>query len=382
MKISVVLVVFRCALILFLASCQWGLADQGASAVYEIKEGRKWGFINRQGEVIIKPQFDLVVHCVDNITVRSEAGWFAVRPDGGQAILTKLPFDAACYGVWELAPGLYATLTPRKTTEIVDLKGRFNARVDDVAAFREGLLPIKQTGKWGAVDRFGRIVIKPTFDMMDNFYEGKAAILVGRKWGYVDSKGKVIIEPRFRIAGEFAGGIASVYNHKKWSYIKPDGTAAFDAEFAIAGSFRNGRAVVAESEDGLFGYIDTSGRYTIEPKYTLAGEFSEGLAPVQYFRFPETRRGRVAGYIDLDGNLVIPVPSAADFSSYLSLWEFHQGLALVIAKDGTGYIDKNGKWVWKSKTQWYPSQPGDIAAWIVREEVNDSTAAGTRQDKP
>jgi len=364
MKTSARSIAFPCIPIMLLASCQWSVADQEAPALYEIKEDGKWGFINRQGEVVVEPQFDLVLASPDNaITARSEAGWFAVHSDESQAVVMKLPFDATCRAVWELAPGLYAIVTPQGTAEILDVKGRFDARVDDDSYFgllREGLLPIKQAGKWGAVDRSGRIVIKPSFDFMDNFFERKAAVLVGKKWGYVDFKGEMIIEPRFRVAGEFVGGIACVYDGKEYSYIKPDGTAAFDARFPFGSSFSNGRAIVANSRHGLRGYIDSSGHYAIEPRYTLAGNFSEGFAGVEYFRFPKTKREKVAGYIDLHGNLVIPVRNIADLGSMLSLHEFHHGLALVNTDDGTGYIDKNGKWVWKTKARWLPSRPEDI----------------------
>src|SRR5688572_1195390 len=50
-------------------------------------------------------------------------------------------------------------------------------------------------------------------------------------------------------------------------------------------------------ENGLYGYIDSTGKVVIPPKYKSAGEFSEGLAPV--------RENGYYGYIDESGKYVL-----------------------------------------------------------------------------
>jgi len=360
MKISATCVAACCILIVLIPNCPQSPADQEDRALYEIKENGKWGFINRQGEVVVEPQFDRVVGADDDaITARNAAGWIAIHPNNeNQAVLTKLPFGATYRSVIEIAPDLYRVVTADGTATVFDAKGRFGAEFDDdwyFGTLREGLLPIKQGGKWGVVDRLGRVVLKPTFDFMGNFSEGKAPVSIGKKWGYIDFKGDMIIKPQFRVAGTFVGGIALVHDGKEFSYIRPDGTAAFEANFPVAGPFSNGRAIVANSSEGLRGYIDQSGKYAIEPKYTRARNFSDGLAAVEYTRFSGRKREKVAGYIDPHGKLVIRVRNPIVLSIAGGLYKFRHGLALVGTNEGMGYLDKRGNWVWRTKKLWIPS---------------------------
>jgi hypothetical protein len=69
----------------------------------------------------------------------------------------------------------------------------------------------------------------------------------------------------------------------------------------------------------------------VEPRYPLALDFSEGLAPVEV--------GSKWGYIDKAGRTVIP-------PQFYSAYEFRHGLGLVNTAEGAGYIDKTGKYVW------------------------------------
>lgn len=59
-------------------------------------------------------------------------------------------------------------------------------------------------------------------------------------------------------------------------------------------------------ENGLVGYKDADGNVVIEPQFYWAHAFSEGLAFVKGVEGREYQ----TGYIDLAGNLVIPLPTA------------------------------------------------------------------------
>jgi hypothetical protein len=82
-----------------------------------------------------------------------------------------------------------------------------------------------------------------------------------------------------------------------------------------------------------YGFIDSTGKTVIKPKFDLTFHFSEGLAAVML--------GGKWGYIDTAGKmLILPMP-------LMRAEDFHHGLAFVSTKDGKyGYIDKSGKYVW------------------------------------
>lgn len=81
------------------------------------------------------------------------------------------------------------------------------------------------------------------------------------------------------------------------------------------------------SENGLWGYIDKTGKVLIEPKFLVAGQFSEGLAPV--------RLSGTYGYIDKRGEFLIPAQFDVAYS-------FQLGQAKVYLNGKPYYIDKKG----------------------------------------
>lgn len=77
-----------------------------------------------------------------------------------------------------------------------------------------------------------------------------------------------------------------------------------------------------------FGFIDKTGTFVIEPQYSMAYPFNEGLAPVMM----GTMEYGKWGFIDTSGQLVI------DYK-YDRVRGFYEGLCPVRTGD-----DKSGKW--------------------------------------
>ena len=79
----------------------------------------------------------------------------------------------------------------------------------------------------------------------------------------------------------------------------PDGKCRYlGLSGGLYGAFSEGLLCTA-SRDGLYGYLDTDGKWVIAPVYEHAADFSGGLA--------EVMRGGLYGLIDKQGNLVLPI---------------------------------------------------------------------------
>ncbi|HDS30236.1 MAG TPA: WG repeat-containing protein, partial [Firmicutes bacterium] len=80
--------------------------------------------------------------------------------------------------------------------------------------FPEGLAPVMIDGKWGFIDKTGKITINPQFDRAESFSEGLARVRLGDwktgKWGFIDKTGQFVISPQFDEASSFYEGLASV----------------------------------------------------------------------------------------------------------------------------------------------------------------------------
>ena len=200
------------------------------------------------------------------------------------------------------------------------------------------LFPYQEGQLFGYVNVLGQPVIPAQFALAGDFSEGLAAVSYdGRSTGYINQLGELVIDPRFSYAGAFQQGMAivgvpGVDANRRFltAFINRDGRFVFDdVRFAAAEPFNEGLAAI--SFDGeRYGYIDLVGNVVIEPQFTYAESFGEGLAPV--------RLGEEYGFIDRTGRFVIP-------PQFEAAEPFHEGRAQVVVRGKTGYVDQRGELV-------------------------------------
>ena len=195
----------------------------------------------------------------------------------------------------------------------------------EVYDFSEGLAVIKQNGKFGYIDKTGKIAIHPQFDNANNFSEGLAVIKQNSKFGYIDKRGNFVILPQFDYADNFSEGLAKISSNSKYGYVNQNGNVVILPQFEEAYDFSEGLAIV--KQNGSTGYIDQKGKIVIKPQFDDAYDFSEGLAVI--------KQNNKYGYIDKRGKIVIKpqFDDACDFS---------EGLAAIRQNGKYGYIDKRG----------------------------------------
>lgn len=81
-----------------------------------------------------------------------------------------------------------------------------------------GLFRFLQDGKYGFIDKTGKVIIKPQLDLAHEFSEGLSCVCVGpgcsgggkRKYGFIDTTGQYVVNPQFDSASDFSEGLAWV----------------------------------------------------------------------------------------------------------------------------------------------------------------------------
>lgn len=334
-------------------------------AIAALPPRAQWGYIDRTGKWIIRPQFDHVHPFHDGVAqVINSRSEFLVDKSGkplGLSCegLSDPPFQEG-FALVENAPGRFW---------FVDKSGKRICPQNFEAAlqFSEGLAPVKTAGKWGFIDSKGKPVIPAQFDYASQFADGLAVVELdkAKKWAYINKSGNIVIPPAklqgLRYPGPFGEGMASVADSSmKVGFIDKQGNLVIPPKFAIAAGFHEGLCYFVERwtldkgpGSDQYGYMDKLGHAVISPRFSSISDFAEGLAAVQ----PEYNGPW--GFVDHTGKLVIPPQFRAASS-------FHEGLAVVLTSNGWAYIDKTGK-IAITPDCFY--QPGDFSEGLAASNV-------------
>jgi hypothetical protein len=280
------------------------------SNLFPVKIKGKYGYIDKEGKVIIQPAFAMAQMFTEGVgLVRdlNKGGWGFIDKTGNYVIKPE-----------------YGQASP----------------------FADGMAIVSVGGKIGAIDHNGKIYVKAEYETVTDFSSGLAGAVTKKiaggyevmDGGYINKLGNFVIPAQFDGIGMFSENLAAVRRFgQRWSYIDPDGKTVLPAKYENAGRFVSGLAAVEVStaQGYRWGFIDKTGKMAIQPKYVKARVFSEGLAGVQ------TASGKW-GYIDVEGKLLIP-------DKFEGVEHFSEGLAQVIVNKKMAYIDKSGKYVWGPK---------------------------------
>lgn len=279
-------------------------AENGLAVICDIN--RKYGFMNKKGEVVIEPQFD-----------------------GTQGFATN---------------GL-AIVKSNGKIGCVNEKGEFviDAEYDPLSSyFYNGLISLRLNGYYGVVDELGNTVVEHKFDYIGNFAKnGLAPAEIDNKYGYIDKKGQWVIEKQFDKAGDFAdNGFACVKKGNKYGYIDESGEFIIEPQFDVAEKFFDNGLAAAGNED-KFGIIDETGAFLIKPQFDQVCQFFEnglilvliGDGSLEYDNY---------FYVNKQGNVIFKNQSVV-VANYYDDEKHYESMGLKIREDVVP-IEIDGKW--------------------------------------
>ena len=316
MRFIIVLFLFSAALL----PAQQAKISPEPEQPFVIVQNGKYGYIDSQGSVLIRPQFIWGSAFYKGFATVYVCGQsFSMDPTG-----RILPIRYADKG--ELAPKHSG-----KKVGFVDEAGRFRIppNFDDALPFSDSLAAVKVGDKWGFIDTLGHIVIQPKFEdafyfrervgtveldggyalidktgasivtgleYVDNASEGRVPVRRGGMTGYLDLKGKTVIPFVYEEGHEFEQGLAQVSNGKKWGYIDHDGQVVIPFQFDYVGFFGKGLAPARRGQET--GFINQSGEFVFHLAFRDAAGFMFG-DPSPFW----TGDGRF-GYVNSSGKVI------------------------------------------------------------------------------
>ncbi|WP_319562707.1 WG repeat-containing protein [Marispirochaeta sp.] len=197
-----------------------------------------------------------------------------------------------------------------------DLGAVIPAQFDSGTDFVDGIAVVKDEKGYHVINEKGEIVFSTEADYVEKPNNGMILFKMDGVYGFYDYSGKVKLEGYLH-AKSFSEDYAIVRTTQKAYYINKNGEDVFpDLAISGGGNFSNGYAVywVKTNEGIQKGLINNSGEIILPPKFTILGEFSDGLCEASF--------NDKVGYIDLSGRFIIPPKYNYGFA-------FNQGIAAV-----------------------------------------------------
>ncbi|HEY0652926.1 MAG TPA: WG repeat-containing protein [Chryseosolibacter sp.] len=291
-------------------------------------EGNRYGMMNRQGKILIKPQY-AALWTSGNIFIGQQAA------DRRFALLDSLG----------------SALTIRTYEAIKPFNGKF--------------FPVKNRGFWGGVNNAGKEIIACTHDSIGQLMDDRVVVKFKGKYGVVNLHEDWMVTPqagkielinseryllqnqKTRFLKSYKGEIIYFSDNplqykngflieslQSGSFLKVDmnGLIAerFDSPESTQELYEESEGLRAIKKDNRYGFVDNRGRLRIANRYENVRSFSNSLAAVMI-------RGKW-GFINHDDQIAIqPV--------YDHVEQFKNGFAVVKQKELYGLIDKSGKLV-------------------------------------
>jgi hypothetical protein len=162
----------------------------------------KSGFIDKAGNIVIEPIYEYASSFSEGTAYIKMDGKYGYIDSTGNMVIEP-QYDSA----HDFNEGLACVRNMHDTgTRFLNAKGEvvIDAAVE-ARPFSEGLACFRHKGKYGFMDKYGKVIVKPIYDYAGSFKNGLALVGTGDfsketklftgKIGYVDRTGRVVWEP-------------------------------------------------------------------------------------------------------------------------------------------------------------------------------------------
>lgn len=264
---------------------KWGYIDRGGKWVIKpqfdwalpfaqkraaVAIGNQYGFIDTQGKLVIAAQYDYTKPFANGLSIVQKNGKYGLIDTLGHEVL---PMQYRYIEPWK--NGTYKLHAAHKKTGLANPQG--TVMLDTVYTYmgveREHFLRVKRNQLWGLVDFNGREILSTTYSLL-GFVSDEGFLVAEKddKYGVVDTTGKTVLP--------------FIY----------DGTQQLQ--------FSEGR--ICLMKDGKMLLMDKQFRVIRELPYDGCDHFYHGFAYVMKKKQEAGGYVRQSGYINLDGEEVIP----------------------------------------------------------------------------
>lgn len=160
--------------------------DELDEVVKNNKNTQKWGMLSNTGSILIPIKYNYISSSWDRQTVMVELADNQVDKNAklnkslydnkGKLLLNLNQYDAYVFDSVKMKT------KPKKEYRIM------------YPYFGDGLINVAKAGKWGYIDKTGKIMIPFQYDHASAYYKGAAIVKKGDEWFYINKNAKKITE--------------------------------------------------------------------------------------------------------------------------------------------------------------------------------------------
>lgn len=261
--------------------------------LFLIKREGRYGFMNRDGEIMIPAQFEYASNFSNGLAVIAVQDKFGYIDKSGETVI--------------------------------------ECQFDEAQNFVEARAIVEINGFFGVIDPTGNYILNPEFDDIGVISEGLFYAEKNGFFQYFSVDGQLVINRKFSEAFSFENGKAKVVEDGVSGYIRPDGTFIVSSEKGDVRHFYDTMYVLQLRDSATF--ITPSGRLQFE-YYDRIGGLKENRAIV-------AKKDKY-GYVDARATVVIPL-KLNTFPNYFQFAQFENGHALAYRQMRYALIDSTGK---------------------------------------
>jgi hypothetical protein len=253
-------------------------------------EGTRCGYIDRDGNTVIAPQFDWADRFIAGRALVGKAGKYGAIDETGRLVI------AAVY--------------------------------DSMSSFDRGLALILVGDRLGVIDQDGRRVVPAAHGLimritndaflvaegpyakasgplrpLGDYFNRSRPYAYGKRWGLVVRGGSWIVPPTYAQVSALSAELDGLFwaadsqnSRARWRLMRADGTPVSDDLFDHVQQVQAGEDRAVVQRGGRWGAINGRGEIAVELKFDWLGYFRDGWAPYRL----AGREGR----IDRDGNIL------------------------------------------------------------------------------
>lgn len=208
---------------------------------------------------------------------------------------------------------------------------------DGVSDFENGYAVVRKNDKCGLIDKNFKLVIDYQNNIIEDVTNGLIVVNNGNgKEGVINLKNETVVDMKYDQIMGIKDGIIPVEEGNKWGLFNEKGEVVTNCQYDWIGDISEG--LIPVRKNNREGFINEKGKVIIDFKYDGVGSFYDNLATVCI--------NNKWGYINKKGKIIVPC-------KFANISDFSEGVATVEASDGKwGVINSNGKCIVKPQYEY------------------------------